>query len=129
MDADSLHRDVQGSGDLLAVNTPLGGELLVDVAVSSVFTPNGDGVNETLTFAYKLREVTAARPLQVRIYDLGGRPVAQLPALEARSGIFSQQWDGRDDGGELVGPGIYIYELTLDSEEQHTQMGSFAVAY
>ena len=56
-----------------------------------------------MSISYKLREVTAPRPLQVSIYDLGGRPVAQLPALEARSGIFSQEWDGLDSGGDLVG--------------------------
>ena len=117
------------AGDLLAVNTPVGGALLVDVRVPQVFTPNGDGVNETLTIAYKLREVTADRPVQVRIYDLAGRLVAHLPVLKARSGAFIQEWDGRDGQDALVQPGTYIYELTLDSEEQYTQRGVFAVAY
>ena len=61
------------AGDLLAVNTPVGGALLVDVRVpAGVHAPTAMGVNETLTIAYKLREVTADRPVQVRIYDLGG---------------------------------------------------------
>ncbi len=117
------------AGDLLAVNTPVGGDLLVDVRVPQVFTPNDDGINETLTIGYKLREVTADRPIQVRIYDLAGRLVAHLPVFNARSGVFIQEWDGRDEQDALVQPGTYIYELALDSEEQHTQRGVFAVAY
>ena len=117
------------AGDLLAVNTPVGGDLLVDVQVPQVFTPNGDGINETLPITYKLREVTADRPVQVRIYDLAGRLVAHLPVFKVRSGVFIQQWDGRDGQDALVQPGTYVYELTLDSEDQHTQRGVFAVAY
>ena len=117
------------AGNLLAVNTPVGGDLLVDVAVPQMFTPNGDGINDILTITYKLREVTADRPVQVRIYDLAGRLVAHLPVFKARSGVFIQQWNGHDGQDALVQPGTYIYELTLDSEEQHTQQGVFAVAY
>ena len=117
------------AGDVLAVNTPVGGDLLVDVQVPAVFTPNGDGINETLTIAYKLREVTVDRAIQVRIYDLAGRLVAHLPEFKVRSGAFIQEWNGHNEQDRLVHPGTYIYELTLDSEEQHTQRGVFAVAY
>ena len=117
------------AGNLLAVSTPVGGDLLVDVQVPQMFTPNGDRINDILTITYKLREVTADRPVQVRIYDLAGRLVAHLPVFKARSGVFIQEWNGRDGQDALVQPGTYIYELTLDSEEQHTQRGGFAVAY
>ena len=126
---DSGNATFRFAGDVLAVNTPVGGDLLVDVQVPEVFTPNGDGINETLTLTYKLREVTADRPVQVRIYDLAGRLVAQLPEFKARSGAFIQEWNGRNRQNALVQPGTYIYELTLDSEEQYTQRGVFAVAY
>ena len=117
------------AGDLLAVNTPVGGDLLVDVRVPRVFTPNGDGINETLTLTYKLREVIVDRAVQVRIYDLAGRLVAHLPEFKARSGAFIQEWNGHNEQDRLVQPGTYIYELTLDSEGQHTQQGVFAIAY
>ena len=116
-------------GDLLAVKTPVGGDLLVDVEVTPVFTPNGDGINDQLTIAYKLREVNSDRPVLIRIYDLAGNLITQLPVLEVRSGTFTQEWDGRNAQGSLLRPGIYLYELSLESFQPHTQMGTFALAY
>jgi len=118
------------SGDVLAVNTPVGGDLLVDVAVvPHPFTPNGDGVNDLLRFSYKLREVVVDRPISVRIYDLAGRMVAELPPRPSRSGEFHQAWDGRDAAGRRVPPGTYLYKLVLDVEDEQNRMGFFSVVY
>jgi len=118
------------SGDVLAVNTPVGGDLLVDVVVvPHPFTPNGDGVNDLLRFSYKLREVVVDRPISVRIYDLAGRRVAELPPLPSRSGEFHQAWDGRDAAGQRVPPGTYVYKLILDVEDEQNKMGFFSVVY
>ena len=116
------------SGDALAVNTPVGGRLLVDIAVTSnPLTPNGDGLNETLEIAYKLREVTASRPVRLAIYNLAGQLVVELPSITARSGEFAHRWDGRDAAGQLVPPGTYIWRLQLEEKEERT--GILAVAY
>ena len=116
------------SGDALAVNTPVGGRLLVDIAVTSnPLTPNGDGVNETLEIAYKLREVTASRPVRLAIYNLAGQLVVELPPITARSGEFAHRWDGRDTAQELVPPGTYIWRLQLEGKEERA--GILSVAY
>ncbi len=116
------------SGDGLAVNTPVGGRLLVDIAVTSnPLTPNGDGVNETVEIAYKLREVTASRPVQLAIYNLAGQLVVELPPITARSGEFAHRWDGRNAAQQLVSPGTYIWRLQLEEKEERT--GILAVAY
>ena len=116
------------SGDALAVNTPVGGRLLVDIAVTSnPLTPNGDGVNETLEIAYKLREVTASRPVRLAIYNLAGQLVVELPPITARSGEFAHRWDGRDAAQELVPPGTYIWRLQLEEKEERA--GILSVAY
>jgi len=102
----------------------------VDVAVvPHPFTPNGDGVNDLLNFSYKLREVVVDRPISVRIYDLAGRMVAELPPLPSRSGEFHQAWDGRDAAGRRVPPGTYVYKLILDIEDEQNKMGFFSVVY
>jgi len=118
------------SGDVLAVQTPVGGDLLVDVEVSpNPFTPNGDGINETLAISYKLREVTVTRPVSLFIYDLAGLLVTELPPIPSRSGAFRHQWDGRDASGKLVPPGTYLYKLTLKTEAEEDKIGVFSVAY
>ena len=116
------------SGDAIAVNTPVGGRLLVDIAVTSnPLTPNGDGVNETVEIAYKLREVTANRPVRLAIYNLAGQLVVELPPITARSGEFAHRWDGRDDAQQLVPPGTYIWRLQLEEKEERA--GILSVAY
>ena len=116
------------SGDALAVNTPVGGRLLVDIGVTSnPLTPNGDGVNETLEIAYKLREVTANRPVRLAIYNLAGQLVVELPPITARSGEFAHRWDGRNAAQQLVPPGTYIWRLQLEEKEERA--GILSVAY
>ncbi|MYC73548.1 MAG: hypothetical protein F4X17_22845 [Gemmatimonadetes bacterium] len=116
------------SGDAIAVSTPVGGRLLVDITVTSnPLTPNGDGVNETVEIAYKLREVTASRPVQLAIYNLAGQLVVKLPPITARSGEFAHRWDGRDAAQQLVPPGTYIWRLQLEEKEERA--GILSVAY
>ena len=118
------------SGDVLAVKIPLGGALLRQVeALPRVFTPNGDGANETVSIAYKLREVTEARPVSLRIFDLAGVQVHGPPAVQATSGVFQFEWNGRDGAGDLVPPGIYLYELSLDAGTRERVVGVLSVAY
>ena len=118
------------SGDVLGVKTPVGGQLLVDVDVApNPFTPNGDGINDALVISYKLREVSADRPVVVRLFDLAGRRVTELPPISSRSGEFRQEWDGRDSDGRLVPPGTYIYQLLLDIQQDQDKTGLVWLAY
>ena len=117
------------SGNILGVRAPIGGPLIAGLQVAPrVFTPNGDGVNEAVVISYKLREVTVDRLVSIRIFDLAGVEVAQLAPLVARSGVFERGWDGRDEEGRLVRPGIYMYRLALESGKGE-KVGFIAVAY
>ena len=120
----------QFSGDVLAVKTPIGGDLLVEVDISSrPFTPNGDGVNDNLIISYKLREVAVERAVSLRIYDLAGTLVRKLPSLSSRSGEFRHEWDGRNTAGRLVSPGAYLYRLSLHAGENENKIGILSVVY
>ena len=118
-------------GDVLSVNTPMGGELISDLRVMPpTFTPNGDGVNDRVRIAHDVRNLGTLRQLEVQIFDLAGRLVADVAGTGTQSGVFEHQWDGRDAGGEVVAPGIYVYKISLDTDRgSQAASGLVAVAY
>jgi hypothetical protein len=51
---------------------------------------------------------------QMKIYDAAGRLVKNLSTLPSVAGLeHSVSWDGRDDHGKEVAPGIYIYRFDI----------------
>ncbi len=117
-------------GDVVSVRTPMGGGLISRVqATPATFTPNGDGVNDRVAIAYELRDLESQRPIRLRIYDLSGRLVRQS-AASTRSGSFAQTWNGRDQAGALVPPGLYLYQLDWDTDQgREVANGMVGVAY
>ena len=121
--------DFRFSGDDLSVRTPIGGDLVVGIAVApNPFTPNGDGVNDRAAFSYKLREVTAAREVRLEVYDLVGGLVYRV-GEPSTHGEKQLSWNGRTNAGDLVAPGTYLYRLRLDVEDPEDHIGTVTVAY
>lgn len=95
-----------------------------------VFSPNGDGVNDRCRIEFQVSQVIGSAPLQVRVYDLAGRRLADLLDAPAESDNFSVVWDGRDRHGNLVSPGQYLFEVRLKGDTQEfVSLGTIGVAY
>ncbi len=110
----------------LVVVSELGNHPLLDevAVVPPLFTPNGDGVNDQVEIRFSVFHLEAARTIAVGIYDLQGRRVRDLSLREDRpSGAHHLPWDGRDEAGKLVPPGIYLVRARFetDSDAPHTQ--------
>ncbi len=73
-----------------------------------VFTPNGDGSNEQVTFEYKNLE---ERSIVCWIYDIKGAAVKQLD-IDPLKDKFS--WDGKDENNDVAPSGIYIYQIEVE---------------
>ena len=100
------------------------------------FTPNGDGINDELEVAYDITAITRPAEVTIHIFDLSGRRVRELYQSTDLSGHYDPisqprlSWDGRDDGGNPVPPGIYILRASVAGDARTSeQVRTVAVAY
>ena len=94
-----------------------------------VLTPNGDGINDELRIGYSLLTVTRPSPVELLLFDLGGRRVAAVEAVQP-VGNHRLAWDGRGGDGALVAPGTYIYRLRVRGDgDPELRQGVVAVVY
>ena len=52
------------------------------------------------------------------VMDVGGRRVRRVAAADYPAGRHAATWDGRDDAGAHVAPGLYFYALTSGAESK-----------
>ena len=64
--------------------------------------------NPVTTMLYDLPETGHTRLI---IYDLLGREVHVLIDKVMDPGYYSTQWNGRNSQGQMVGAGVYIYQI------------------
>ncbi len=104
---------VTDGDDADIVSLPVDDALFVNLAVSSgVFTPNGDGIHDTVLFSFDALRLTDARPILALVYDLQGRRVRRLEQ-SGLAGHYDLSWDGRDEQGNLSPPGLYILRIEV----------------
>jgi hypothetical protein len=84
------------------------------------------GPNPTTGGAVISCSLTRRANASVAIYDVSGRRVALLrapgPAEDDGAGSVQVYWDGRDDAGEDVPPGLYFVVLTTQRERQAVKL-------
>jgi hypothetical protein len=49
--------------------------------------------------------------LEIAVFDAGGRRVRTLHRGPVEAGAHTFEWDGRDDGGAPVAPGVYFFRV------------------
>ena len=79
---------------------------------SRAITPNGDGLNDELIAVFDLVNVLVPRPLTLSVFDLSGHRMYSAE-LSGTAGRTELTWDGRDDAGSLVSPGLYVVEISV----------------
>ncbi len=98
--------------------------------IPNPFTPNGDGINDEVTFSFNLVRLLEPVNVQVNIYDLSGRPIAQIHTGGSSASNVQIKWDGRESHGQLAPPGIYLYRVVADSDVTSTAYtGALSLVY
>ena len=108
------------------------GQLLGQVQVApNPFTPNGDGINDEAIILYNLLVLSTPRPVEVALYDLSGRRVRVLFDGDEANGRYTDKvWDGRDDQGQAVPPGLYVARVFVSGDSGDAEQSRVvAVAY
>ena len=80
---------------------------------TDVITPDDDGINDAVTINYTLFKIIDPIPAFLAIYALDGRIIARRELGALRFGSHSITWDGRDEKGDMLAPGIYIVGINL----------------
>ncbi|MBU8922952.1 MAG: T9SS type A sorting domain-containing protein [Bacteroidales bacterium] len=75
--------------------------------------------NPTTTIQFGIR---VAGRVTLRIYDAGGRLVAELINEHRVADRYEEVWDGRDRRGNPVASGVYFYSLTTVEFEETKKM-------
>ncbi len=75
--------------------------------------------NPTTTIQYQLPKSTQVRLV---IYNLVGQKVTTLVSQKHSAGIYSVQWDGKDDSGNSLASGTYFYKLQADNVTELRRM-------
>ena len=116
-------------------------------AVPKVFTPNGDGTNDFTVVEFTLAKVetnviikfynTKGRLVTVREFKGEDKLIANdhffvnkigKTAVDAKA--LPGYWDGKDDDGDLVPPGVYLYQVVADTDSgDKIEGGTVVVAY
>ena len=99
----------------LSISVPVTSQVLQNVEIEpNPFTPNADGINDQSQIRFAIGNLNADRDIRVQIFDLSGRAVWR----QTQIGFGEQHfiWNGRDNRGQTVPPGLYVCKIEVDTD-------------
>lgn len=96
-----------------------GGITMTEVA-PRIVTPNGDLKNDVIFFRFD--SPLSGLPVESSILDIHGARVSDLAVNSNETALL---WDGKDNSGQALPSGIYIYSIKIG---QKTATGTIVVA-
>ncbi|MBK9099619.1 MAG: type IX secretion system sortase PorU [bacterium] len=99
-----------------------------DLVIRDVFNyPNPFTSNTTFTFQHNLAQSV---DVKINVYTIAGRLIKQVESKNIDQKFVKVDWDGRDEDGDQIGNGTYLYKLivnTTDGEFTQSVLGKMSV--
>ncbi|MFA7229522.1 MAG: FlgD immunoglobulin-like domain containing protein, partial [Melioribacteraceae bacterium] len=76
--------------------------------------PNPFSSSTTFTFQHNISSLISAK---VKIYTIAGRMIKQIEEPAITGKFVKIDWDGRDEDGNQIANGTYLYKLTVESAD------------
>lgn len=118
---DVFNNSAEASTEFKVVNTD---EVKIDYVMNY---PNPFSDNTTFTFQHNM---TGLLNVRILIYTIAGRKIKELEQLWVNDRFVRIPWDGRDEDGDEVANGTYLYKVIVASEangESHTVLGKLVI--
>jgi hypothetical protein len=80
-------------------------------------TPNPFNPSTVIGFG-----LTSDMPMHLVVYSASGQKVRELISGQMSAGRHSVVWDGRDDDGQTVSSGVYLYRLESGGKSESKRM-------
>jgi len=91
-----------------------------DQSIVTILGNHPNPFNPATTISYRLGKPTRT---SLRIYDLSGRLVRSLiVGQEQSAGSYDFTWQGRNDAGQAVPSGTYLYRLDAGTHSQSRRL-------
>jgi hypothetical protein len=103
------------------------GQLLSKIELSDrSFSPDADG---EIAFSFVVANLTNPTDVTLSIFSLAGNRV-QKYVQNGGARSYQMAWDGRDEKGRIVDPGLYLFEVQVQGGgESGGRRGTCVVAY
>jgi hypothetical protein len=89
--------------------------------------PNPFSSNTTFTFQHNISSAINAK---IKIYSIAGRMIKQIEESNITGKFVKIDWDGRDEDGNQIANGTYLYKLiveSIDGQYKDNVLGKLAV--
>jgi len=113
-----LYDDLGGYvGEMTLIVKPKEQESFKTTLGDNLFNPRTGG-----TAKIKFNVPSAGR-VSLKIYDISGKLIRTLFESDSGSGDFQKDWDGKDDSGRYVVPGIYFLHYVYPGGKEVRKIG------
>ncbi len=91
-------------------SAPAAGSISLEQNYPNPFSAGNSGTTKISYF------LPSASPVTLKVYNLLGREVRTLVSEMRSAGKSTAIWDGHDNAGRSVPPGVYLYKLTTNRQ-------------